>query len=430
LSESGTHRERGDSKSTALAQLHIAEYEALMTRNSNIMTLQFSLLPAAVLIVALFAGMWSMNWDHNELIIWAVYTSLLVVSIVWTGTLWEIYNNVSYVERELKPLISDLCGSTAFWKYERHQARLRGTNPLPWELAQPILAGVLFAAAVFLTWPFTSNLRFKQWKYPASLFTLLLNKVLWSLTFASIRLRRDFSTAEIVEPPRHEVRLPVWLAPLITLGIGIIPLIVITSASGTFWLHSRVAGPLIAVPSVLIGDSLLLPILNWRIARFLTACLAIETLRKAVFRRFWIALLCSSLVSVYASYKWTHDQFFGFIDPTFGQLSFAGWWHLGFTIIEMTLVFVFVLMWQYTTRHRFNEKTLQLATMAWNIFLLYALLSIADFIVLHLYLLPRRGVPDYTPVTAWEGLLVIPFWLVVRLFLGRSRPLRPSHATR
>lgn len=425
MSEVRHEREDASRESAQLTNLHIAEYEALMTRNSYLMTLQYSLLPAAVLIITLFVPMWSAGKrDQNEMLIWAIYALLLIVGIVWTDTLWEIYNNVWYMERELKPLISHLCGSTAFWGYERHLGRLRGPKPALWELAQPVLAGLLFAVAVFLTWPLSSTLPFKQWKYAAAVFTVLLNARLWWRSIGAIRLRRGFFSVEIAGETtarQHILRFPLWLVPIMTVAIGIAPLILITLISGTLLLSSRVDGPLIAVPTVLIRDLLLLPILNWRIARYLLARLTISPGRSMFHRALGLALGASLLLSTFVTYKWTHDQYFGFIDPTFGRLSFAGWWHFGFTVIEMTLVFTFIFIWAHAKRSDADEGMQRLAVSAWNTFLPYALLSIADFVVLHLYLLPRRGLPDYTPFTASEGLLVIPFWLAVRFFLGTRR---------
>ena len=154
MNDSGSGREHAGRDSTSLAQLHIAEYEALATRNSYLITLQYSLLPAAVLIVTLFAQMWSANKDHNELLVWAVYASLLMVGIVWVDTLWEIYNNVWYVERELKPLISKLCGINCFLGLRaasssttRHEAYDVGTRT-PCLGRRPVFRGLLPHLAV------------------------------------------------------------------------------------------------------------------------------------------------------------------------------------------------------------------------------------------------------------------------------------------
>ena len=262
--------------------------------------------------------------------------------------------------------------------------------------------------ASYLTWPFDSNLPFKRWKYAAALLTMLLNARLWLRSIEAIRMRRGFFSVDVeYETTRatHRWWLGLWLVPVITVGVGVVPLIVLTYTSGTLWLSSRVDSPLIAVPSVLIGDSFLLPILNLRIVRYLSVCLGISTVRSVLQRRLWVALFSASLVAAYTNYKWTHDSYFGFIDPTFGKLSLAGWWHLGFSIAEMTIIFSFVLIWAYMAKHRSDEEVQQLAVAAWQAFFPYVLLSLADFLILHLYLLPATQRGGSTPVTRVGGVV-------------------------
>ena len=57
----------------------------------------------------------------------------------------------------------------------------------------------------------------------------------------------------------------------------------------------------------------------------------------------------------------------------------------------------------------------------------YSLLSVGDFLILHLIVLPDRNAADHKIYTAWQGLLVIPFWYTVKIFVPffereRSQP--------
>ncbi len=118
-----------------------------------------------------------------------------------------------------------------------------------------------------------------------------------------------------------------------TIAVGILPLSVFAYWTKTLWLDSRIDLPLSAVPSVWLGDTILVPILNVRIVSFLRAFFdEYGTGARRVFARgFLIALLVSSLIAGYTHYMWTQDQYLGFIDTQLGSLSIAGWWHLGFT---------------------------------------------------------------------------------------------------
>jgi hypothetical protein len=173
--------------------LHAAEYEALMTRNTYLMTLQYSLLPAGILFVSLGVPLWSGNYDHNRLLIWSVYTVLLIVAIIWTDALWELYNNVLYLEQELKPTVRRATEATEFWMYERYQARVRGTGAMLWEYALPALATALYFLAICLTWPFDSKWPFPWWQYVACVLNAFVNRHLLLRSRDAVRLRKEFS---------------------------------------------------------------------------------------------------------------------------------------------------------------------------------------------------------------------------------------------
>ena len=142
-----------------------------------------------------------------------------------------------------------------------------------------------------------------------------------------------------------------------------------------------------------------------------------------------ISVAAATAASGYAHYMWTQDQYLGFIDDIQGTLSPAGWWHLGFTTIEMSFVFVFILAWIDALRDSGYQGS-DSANLAWKGFLCYALISIADFLVFHWYVLPLRTTQDHTAFTSWQGLLVIVFSVALDAyirFLKRTRAFRAKN---
>lgn len=224
-----------------------------------------------------------------------------------------------------------------------------------------------------------------------------------------------------------------FLIVVITICAGILPVALLAWRQGTLLLTARVDGPLLAVPSVWIGDLLFIPAFNVFALRFLDS----ESAGARNWRPWVFSFMLAFCVAGYSHFVWTQDAFLGFIDPLPGKLSAAGWWHLLFTIVEMTLIFCFVWRWLRAARSA-DRRLLHQGMVAWRVFGLYTTLSIADFIVLHEYLLPRHGFSNSPWWTAWEGLMVMPFWAaaysMVRLNSHRASDastepvIRPSRA--
>jgi len=166
--------------------------------------------------------------------------------------------------------------------------------------------------------------------------------------------------------------------------------------------------------SVWFGDLVMLPIFNWLVVRFVARYKRDHTetaTTAALSAAFLPAAVVAVVVNSYTHFIWTQDQYFGFIDPTPGKLSFAGWWHYGFSIVETVIVLMFIQIWlRADSSHKASGRR---GYQAWYVFLAYCLLSVADFTVLHWIILPRRTEHDYSGWTGWPGLLVIVFWAAV-----------------
>jgi len=415
---SGTNSELSN---RSLLELHLAEYEALMTRNTYLMAIQFTLWPVVGIVLALVAQLWTSGTIKIEsrLLIWIAEAGLFLVANNWADTLWEIYNNVTYIEHELRRWVSaELGSSAAFWGYERYLAAQRGLKPALWELALPTAGGGLIVGTAAMATPEST------WQILLVAFSVVSEVRLSMRCYDALSLRRHFTDGflQISSQECETQTIKPWLVATATVVAGILPLTLIAYSTKSLWIGAPIDSPLILVPSVWLGDSVFLPILNWRIVQFLKAFFASQDAangRGDFIRSLLPAVLASSAISGYTHYIWTQDKYLGFIDTSYGSLSVGGWWHLGFAIVEMGFVFTFVLLWRKVAASGANVDVYRRGTLVWRAFLWYVLLSIADFAVLHLYTLPRRPSTDYSWHTAWEGLLVIPFWFVLRMFIRR-----------
>jgi hypothetical protein len=124
-----------------LLQLRIAEYEALMARNSYLIQIQFAFWPAALVILAISAQVWTSPWGskHGWGLTWCTFAGMLTIAITWAHTVRDMYHNISYIEQTLKPQISK-SHSAHFWGYEAYQRVRRGRKWLPEEMLVPFVA--------------------------------------------------------------------------------------------------------------------------------------------------------------------------------------------------------------------------------------------------------------------------------------------------
>ena len=114
----------------------------------------------------------------------------------------------------------------------------------------------------------------------------------------------------------------------------------------------------------------------------------------------------------YLHYLWTQDAYVGFIDPVPGHLGLAGWWHLGFSIVESAGIVVFLGLW-LRSRRLPGAEAFRHGFTVWVPFLAYSALSVLDFVVSHRLILPRHPEVVSAWWTNWEALMILPFSLSV-----------------
>ena len=138
------------------------------------------------------------------------------------------------------------------------------------------------------------------------------------------------------------------LIPLITVLSGFLPFCLLSIYSGVFWIDTTYDIPLIYNWSVMIGDSILLPIINYQIAKLLfwdITVLRLAKMKKTIVIWIIITFLLSTVVNVFAHLAWKNDMYSDFISIDKINFLTSGWWHLIFSILEMTIMFLFPLFW-------------------------------------------------------------------------------------
>ncbi len=173
------------------------------------------------------------------------------------------------------------------------------------------------------------------------------------------------------------IRKPHIIIPLTTLFLGFIPMVILSAITNSFWFSSTYAFPLVVIPSVLFGDSLILPILNYKIYDSITSA---NINSKINYTLMVISTMISLLINSYSHYLWTQDEFTGFMDTRLGYLSVAGWWHWFYSVLQLSVILYFVFMWiKYI--QTMNARSYRSFLQTWLVFIGFTLLNFPGFFI-------------------------------------------------
>lgn len=107
--------------------IHIAEYNALTTRSTYILNIQFVLLTALIAWIVVFGNIW--NKDLENYLTWGLIFGAQLMGIVYANMFYENYCIICYIESNLKPKIRKLIKGKKIWEYEDFLITIRGTTP-------------------------------------------------------------------------------------------------------------------------------------------------------------------------------------------------------------------------------------------------------------------------------------------------------------
>lgn len=140
--------EKDNPPTSDLIQLHIAEYNSLTTRNTYMITLQYSLLPVFLGYITI---VFSLSRRTSQcVVVWGGFIGAVLLGIFWAQVLWEQYNNLLYIESRLRPMAAALARSGKFWCYESYLAQRRGTGWLWTEWLAAITDPIVLVVLVVL----------------------------------------------------------------------------------------------------------------------------------------------------------------------------------------------------------------------------------------------------------------------------------------
>ncbi len=183
------------------------------------------------------------------------------------------------------------------------------------------------------------------------------------------------------------------LIPLITLCLGFIPMLIMSIRMKAFWIDSQYDFPFVLIPAVFIGDFLFLPVLNYQI--YVALKQTVVFLKPGrIFIAAFFCLFFSIALNSYTHYLWSHDSYTGFMDPVYGTHSAAGWWHYGFSILEMAIIFFYTVVWVLTVKQQ-DDKIFRAFEKALYIFMAFTLVNITGICVNKDLFLYHRLRPDF-----------------------------------
>jgi hypothetical protein len=153
---SGSKQSHETADKSLIVDAHVAEYEALMTRNTYWVTIQFSTAPAIAIYFTLLAAILSALGivqpagaaALQKSILWVAVLGAELFVIAGYMCLYEIYNNVRYVESHLRPEMDKLLPNQNYWKYEDYIAKHRGFGALlnEWWAIVAVFGALVFVA--------------------------------------------------------------------------------------------------------------------------------------------------------------------------------------------------------------------------------------------------------------------------------------------
>jgi len=129
-------------------EAHIAEYQALMTRMSWFMSLQFM---PVVPTIAFFSFVALTQKDLSPLVVaWGAAWVVQVSVLIYYFALHEVYNHALYIEINLKERFSPILqlDTASFWGWERHLKKFgKANDPRFGDLIPASLGALAFLVA-------------------------------------------------------------------------------------------------------------------------------------------------------------------------------------------------------------------------------------------------------------------------------------------
>lgn len=225
---------------------------------------------------------------------------------------------------------------------------------------------------------------------------------------------------------RGKVRTTVSFVPILTFLIGSFAFAVFSLKEDAFWPTSRVSFPYLYIWSMSLGDTFLLPIINYKIADLFFNILPrgyVLRGRRLLFR--WgVALAIIAIgLSTLTHYSWVTDEYTDFIAINPGVITVGGLWHAVFSVFQTFLFGIYYVLWWIAIRGK-SGRAVEAATRLWWWVLAFSALMIANFV--QQYLTVYDGTLLDSLVDAKFTLLPLGINIVLGLILKNSMRRKPS----
>jgi len=169
---------------------------------------------------------------------------------------------------------------------------------------------------------------------------------------------------------------------IFTFFAGFFSFLVLSIVFNVFWIDSTYQLPLIYNWSVMIGDSILIPIINYMIFYTLFVLISIPVIfkYKSVLTIYIVISLFISVISnTIAHLAWLNDGISDFISLNLDKFSIIGWWHFVFSIIEMFILLFVGFLWYVAIKEK-KLYAIKYIKNTWLIIFVFTLLATLDLL--------------------------------------------------
>ncbi len=181
------------------------------------------------------------------------------------------------------------------------------------------------------------------------------------------------------------------IVPIVTIVVGFLSFFLLSIYYKVFWITSEYDSPLIYNVSVMVGDSILLPLLNYKIFHLFINCLGLDLMKKhGQTLTIWILItfIISSILNLSTHLVWVNDELLDFIGFRKGEFSIIGYWHLVYSILQMIVLMIFPFFWFLAIKEK-NKAAMKYSYHIWQLLLLFSTLAIFD--MLNKYFFVHQG---------------------------------------
>lgn len=174
----------------------------------------------------------------------------------------------------------------------------------------------------------------------------------------------------------------ITLIPIVTIIVGFLSFLILSIIYNVFWINSKYDVPLIFNVSVMIGDSIILPTLNYKIFNLILNQIGLDSINKHKRKFiFWgvMTFIVSFVLNTFAHLVWVNDQLTDFVGFRQGIFSIIGYWHLVYSILQMYILFMFPFFWFVAIKEK-NFLAINYSHNIWKYVLIFSTLAIFDML--------------------------------------------------